>query len=87
MAFSANNLTALAYGNGFTLWHYTSAEAITAVRAVDYFNEAANMLKVRDVIIVVDTATPATHLVNVLTNTGTSVDVSDGTVIVETDSD
>ena len=34
-----------------------------------------------------DTNTPTTHFVTVLSNTGTVVDVSDGTAIAETDGD
>ena len=45
------------------------------------------MLAVRDVILVADTNTPTTHFVTVLSNTGTVVDVSDGTAIAETDGD
>ena len=45
------------------------------------------MLAVRDLIIVVDTNTPTTNFVNVLSNTGTVVDVSNGTAVVETDAD
>ena len=45
------------------------------------------MLKVRDVIIVKDTNTPSTNHVTVLSNTGSVVDVSDGTAIAETDGD
>ena len=40
-----------------------------------------------DVIIVADTNTPTTNFVTVLSNTGTVVDVSNGTAIVETDGD
>jgi hypothetical protein len=88
MAFNASNLTALAYGNGFTLWHYTTVDdAIADINTSGYFDEASDMLKVRDVIIVVDSNTPTTHLVNVLSNSAGVVDVSDGTQIVETDGD
>lgn len=87
MAFSAANLTRLAGGSGVALWHYTSADAIATVNTAGYFNDAANMLNVRDVIIVVDSNTPTTNLVNVLSNDGSTVDVSDGTAIVETDGD
>tara|TARA_R100001443_G_scaffold3147_3_gene10018 strand:- start:3447 stop:3710 length:264 start_codon:yes stop_codon:yes gene_type:complete len=87
MAFNSANLTQLAHGNGFALWHYTSADAIATVNSAGYYNDAADMLSVRDVIIVVDSNTPTTHFVNVLSNTGTVVDVSDGTAIVETDGD
>lgn len=87
MAYAASGLTALAYGNGFTLWVYSSADAIATVNTAGYFNDSANMVAVRDVIIVIDTATPTTSLVSVLSNTGTVVDVSDGLAITETDSD
>ena len=52
-----------------------------------YFNDAANMLNVRDLIIVQDTNTPTTHFCTVLSNNGTAVDVSDGTAVAETDGD
>jgi hypothetical protein len=87
MAYNAANLTRLAGASNGSLWFYTSADAIAAVNTSGYFNDAANMLAVRDVIICVDTNTPTTHFVNVLSNTGSVVDVSDGTVIVETDGD
>lgn len=87
MAFNAANLTALAYGNGFTLWHYTSADAIATVNTSGYFNNAANMVAVRDLIIVVDSSTPTTNLVSVLSNTGSVVDISDGLAVTETDTD
>ena len=45
------------------------------------------MLTVRDLMIVCDTATPTTNFVTVLSNTGSVVDVSDGTAVVETDGD
>ena len=41
----------------------------------------------RDVILVVDSNTPTASWVNVLSNASGVVDVSDGTVIVETDGD
>lgn len=87
MAYSAANLTRLAGASNGNLWFYSSADAIATVNTSGYFNDAANMLAVRDVILVVDSNTPTTHFVNVLSNTGTVVDVSDGTVIVETDGD
>lgn len=87
MAFSAANLTRLAGGSGVALWHYTSADAIATVNTAGYFNDAANMLNVRDVIIVVDSNTPTTSFVSVLSNDGSTVDVSDGLAVTETDTD
>lgn len=88
MAFDKANLSQLAHGNNFKLWVYTSGgDAIAAIRASGYFNDAANMLDVRDLVIVADTATPTTQFCTVLSNTGSVVDISDGTAIAETDTD
>jgi|TARA_S200002703_G_scaffold46294_2_gene40166 hypothetical protein len=87
MAYSAAGLTRLAGGSGVNLYHYSTTDAIATVNTAGYFNSAANMLNVRDVIIVADTNTPTTSFVSVLSNTGSVVDVSDGTAIAETDSD
>ena len=88
MAFSATNMTPLGTGNGFTLWHYKTTDAIAAVNSSAYFNDYAEHLNVRDVIIVCDTNTPTTNFVNVLSiSASNGVDVSDGTAIVETDGD
>jgi hypothetical protein len=88
MAFATSGLKLLSSADGFSLWVYRSADAIATVNTEAYFTgDAVNMLGVRDVILVIDTATPTTNWVNVLSNTGTVVDVSNGTVIVETDAD
>ena len=87
MAFSASGLSRLARASNLNLWADTTTDAIAAVNSAGYFNDAANMLAVRDVILVADTNTPTTHFVTVLSNTGTVVDVSDGTAIAETDGD
>ena len=87
MAYSAANLTRIGGASNGDLWFYSSTDTIATVNTEGYFNDAANMLAVRDVIVVVDSNTPTTNLVNVLSNTGTVVDVSDGTAIVETDGD
>ena len=87
MAYNAANLTQLAHGNGFKLWHYTSADAIATVNTAAYFNDASDMLTVRDVIICVDSNTPTTDIVSVLTNASGVVDVSNGLAITEADAD
>jgi hypothetical protein len=66
---------------------YTSADAIATVNTEGYFNSAANMLDVRDLIIVRDTNVPTSNFCTVLSNTGSVVDVSDGTAVAETDGD
>ena len=87
MAFSASGLTRIGGASNADLWFYTSADAIATVNTSGYFNDAANMLAVRDLIIVCDTNTPTTNFVNVLSNTGSVVDVSDGTAVGDTDGD
>jgi len=87
MAYTASGLTRLAGSSSGNLWWYSTTDAIATVNSAGYFNDAANMLAVRDVIIVSDTNVPTTSFVNVLSNTGSVVDVSDGTAIAETDGD
>ena len=87
MAFVDSNLTQLSTGNGFTLWHYSTTDAIATVNTAAYFDNAVKLLGVRDLIIVSDTNTPTMHFCIVLSNNGTTVDVSDGTAIAETDGD
>lgn len=88
MAFAIANLAKLVGANGFTLWLYRSTDAIATVNTTAYFTgDAVNMLGVRDLILVIDTSTPTSHWCHVLSNDGTTVDISDGTVIAETDAD
>jgi len=87
MAYAASGLARIGGDSNGSLWMYSSADAIATVNTAGYFNDAANMLAVRDLIIVCDTNTPTTNFVNVLSNTGSVVDVSDGTAVVETDGD
>jgi hypothetical protein len=87
MAYSASGLSRIGGDSNGSLWMYTSADAIATVNTEGYFNSAANMLAVRDLIIVCDTNVPTTNFCNVLSNTGSVVDVSNGTAVVETDGD
>jgi len=87
MAFASSGLTRVGGDSNGSLWMYTSADAIATVNTAGYFNSAANMLDVRDLIIVRDTNAPTTSFCTVLSNTGSVVDVSDGTAVVETDTD
>jgi hypothetical protein len=51
MAYSPNNLSVLAYANGFTLWHYTTTDTAATTDTTGYFNGAADMLRVGDMIL------------------------------------
>lgn len=77
MAYNANNLSALTYANGFTLWHYKTPDAASAVDADGYFNGAANMLRVGDFVFVNTSiaSTVASSVKIVASNSGGSVDV------------
>ena len=87
MAYSSSGLHRIGGASGVNLWIYQTTDAIATVNTAGYFNNSANMLNVRDLIIVMDTNTPTTHFCTVLSNTGTVVDVSDGTAVAETDGD
>lgn len=76
MAFQSKELSVLAYANNFTLWHYTTTDS--SVVTAGYFNSAASMLRVNDLMIVnLDTdGTPSTVFYIVTANTGTVVTVA-----------
>ncbi len=76
MAFASKDLSVLAYANNFTLWHYTTFDA--SVVSGGYFNSAASMVRVNDLIIVnLDTdGTPSTVFYIVTGNTGTAVTIA-----------
>jgi len=87
MAYAAAGLTRIGGASNGDLWFYTTVDPIATVNTEGYFNNASNMLSVRDVIIVADTNVPTTSFVSVLTNASGVVDVSDGLAITETDAD
>mgnify|MGYP003635993665 FL=1 len=74
-------------GTAPQMWSYTSADAIADVNTSGYFNSAADLLKVGDLMYVRDSATPTASLVIVLSNASGVVDVSDGTAISVADAD
>jgi hypothetical protein len=76
MAYNSSDLSVLAYANNFTLWHYTTIDS--AVTGAGYFNKAADMLRVNDLVITnIDTdGTPSTKFYVVTGNTGSLVTVT-----------
>ena len=76
MAFTPSDLSVLAYANNFTLWHFVTAD--DDVTTGGYFDKAADMLRVNDLIIAnVDTdGTPATTFYVVAANSGSSVTIA-----------
>ena len=87
MAYSATGLTRMAGGGGYNMWYYSSTDALSVVRASGYFNDAAGMMNVGDLVIVYDSDAPTIALSVVLSNTGSVVDIADGTSITVTDTD
>jgi len=76
-------------GQAPQLWSYTSTDAKTVIDGEGYFNSAADVLKVGDLIYVhASTGGTRTYSLHpVVSNTGTVVDIGDGTAISATDSD
>ena len=95
MAYNAQYLTLMAHGAGQQWWSYRTADAPAVVDSAGYFGgEAVAMLKVGDLIFVQQVDSPAApgnvtaagwHLV--LSNDGTTADVSNATAVSTTDSD
>ena len=78
MAYDPNNLSALTYANGFTLWHYKTPDSTTTVDTSGYFNEAAGMLRVGDFILASASSSGGVFVVN--SNAGGVVDVDNITI-------
>lgn len=76
MAFKASDLSVLAYANNFTLWHYATIDS--AVNGANYFDKAADMMRVNDLVIVnIDTdGSPSTKFYIVTGNTGSAVTIT-----------
>jgi hypothetical protein len=89
MAFNSANLIRIGGGSGSALWKYVTTDAQTVVRAAGYFNDAANMLNLHDIICVAaDTdGTPVVYYTYVNSNDGSAVDTVDGVAITSTDTD
>lgn len=89
MAFQSKNLSVLAYANGFTLWHYTSPDTAADVDTAGYFNDAAEMVRVGDMVLAnADTdGTPASGIFLVNANAAGVVDVADLTAFGSADTD
>ncbi|WP_298374853.1 hypothetical protein [Azospirillum sp.] len=51
MAYASKDLSVLAYANGFTLWHYTTHDLAADVDTIGYFNGAADLLRVGDMVL------------------------------------
>ncbi len=70
MAFQNKDLSVLAYANGFTSWHYITADAPTEVIAPGYFNGAADLMRAGDLLTINAGygAAPANFMLSVTSN-------------------
>ncbi len=89
MAFQSKDLSVLAYANGFTLWHYTSADLAADIDTAGYFNDASDMVRVGDMVMAnADTdGTPSSGIFLVNANASGIVDVADMTGVGASDTD
>jgi len=89
MAYTSNDLSVLAYANGFTLWHYATVDTAADVDSSGYFNNAADMMKTGDMVLAnTDTdGTLAAGIFLVTANASNVVDVNDMTQVGATDTD
>ncbi|MDW3205736.1 MAG: hypothetical protein R8L07_09325 [Alphaproteobacteria bacterium] len=89
MAFKSQDLSVIAYANGFTLWHYTTSDPATEVDTTGYFNDAATMLRVGDMILA-NTDTDgglSSGILHISSNDDGTVDVDDMTGVGTGDTD
>lgn len=74
-----------------SVWSYATADTAATLNTSGYFNDAAKLLRVGDLIFALTGAgsggTLAAGLFVVVSNDGTTVDVSNGTTVTLTDSD
>lgn len=92
MAFSTTGwtvVTAAKRGNAPSVYAYKTTDAVADVNTAGYFNDLSDTLAVGDLIYcVTSTGTTAVATLNyVLSNTAGVVDVNDGTVLANTDTD
>lgn len=92
MAFSTTGFTAVTAskrGNAPSIYAYKTTDAIADVNTTGYFNYLSDTLEIGDLIYCVTStgSTAVATLAYVLSNAAGVVDVSDGTVLANTDSD
>tara|TARA_B100001248_G_scaffold256717_1_gene238162 strand:- start:388 stop:693 length:306 start_codon:yes stop_codon:yes gene_type:complete len=101
MALDMSKLTRLGGGSGVNLWYYTSNDALSVVRAANYFStadatggemngqSALGMMNAGDIVVLVDSN--STHkdasITVVKEVSATAIDLGDGTTISSADSD
>ena len=90
MAYDGSKLSRMfgSYDGAWNFWVYRHTDAIATVNTAGYISDAtARGMKVRDVVMVVDTNAPTTNFCSVIAITSGAADLSDGTAVAETNSD
>lgn len=92
MAYDSTGFTTVAAskaGNAPSIYTYATTDAIADVNTEGYFNSIASILKVGDLMYCVTSTgtTAVATLAVVRSNTGTVVDIDNGTTLASTDSD
>jgi len=89
MAYTASSLIRIGGGSGQALWYYSSADTIADANTAGYFNDAANILNLNDIIMTITSTggTPVLTHAYVNANNGSVVDIINGVVITNTDGD
>lgn len=92
MAYAESGFTTIAAskaGNSPAMYAYKTTDAIADVNTSGYFNSLSTLLSVGDLIYCVTSTgtTAVASFVYVLSNAAGVVDVNDGTVLANTDSD
>ena len=91
MAFSKNGLKLVTPGGQESpnLWMYTTTDTVATVNTSAYFKNVSKQLGVSDILLITSSTggTPVVTLNYVLTNAAGVVDVTDGTVFANTDTD
>jgi hypothetical protein len=91
MAYSKDNLQPIGgqskAGNAPQMWSYTApdADAVAAIIASGYFNDASSVLKVGDLVYIWDSSVPTASLAVVNANASGVVDLTDVTALTVTD--
>lgn len=52
MSYNSKDFSVMAYANGFTLWNYSTSDALNTVKAVGYFNDITPFARPGDMIMV-----------------------------------
>lgn len=83
MAYQKRELSVLAYANGFTLWHYATPDSWDEVVSPGYFQEANEMLRDSDQIMVISRDKSGTVSVSLQHEIATAYLTENGSVRVD----